>query len=117
MRTIICTAMIAVTLALASQARAASAEKYFQACWNLGHDITMSVLNTDDRKSVGYCEGVIDAIQWDSPGEICTHGAIHGRLYAAVADYMRAHIEQLGEKELPEVAWLALTEAFPCRKK
>jgi hypothetical protein len=102
-------------LALASPATAEPADKYIQACWNLGHDTVMSVLNANDRKNVGYCEGVIDAIQWGSPGEICASGTIRGQLYVAVADYMRVHPENL-QNALPEVAWLALKEAFPCHK-
>jgi hypothetical protein len=35
--------------------------------------------------------------------------------HTGVADYMRAHPQNL-QKGLPEVAWLALKEAFPCRK-
>jgi hypothetical protein len=56
---------------LASSATAEPADKYLQACWNLGRDTIMSVLNANGRKNVGYREGVIDAIQWGSPGEIC----------------------------------------------
>jgi hypothetical protein len=100
---------------LASSATAEPADKYLQSCWNLGRDTIMSVLNANDRKNVGYCEGVIDAIQWGSPGEICTRGIAYGPLYAAVADYMKAHPEKL-QKALPEVVWLALTEAFPCNR-
>ena len=36
--------------------------------------------------------------------------------YAAVADYMKAHPEEL-QKALPEVAWLGRKEASPCHKR